>query len=102
MKIQNNYPNFRAHFSPYPHTTSEPKFFEMFRERTKKYPRLVLLQDDISYFGEDHFYLLKGNKVLAFGTAEYTRAVPDTLEGAVDKMVGIFNKLLKKADKKQI
>ena len=93
-----NSPNFGAKLYPYPNTITNPKVFEMFEERTKDFPKLILKQDDISYFNNDYFQLLRQDKpnLASHGYFSYTHNRPKTLEQIVDRLVNIFEKKKKK------
>ncbi len=92
-----NSPNFGAKLYPYPNTITNPKVFEMFEERTKDFPELILKQDDISYFNNDYFQILQQNKpnLKSHGYFSYTHNRPKTLEQIVDRLVNIFETLRK-------
>lgn len=90
--------NFGAKLYPYPNTITNPKVFEMFEERTKDFPKLILKQDDISYFKNDYFQLFHQDKpyITSHGYFSYTHNRPKTLEQIVDRLVNIFETLRKK------
>ena len=89
---------FKAKFSSYPKTITDPKVMEMFEQNTKNFPKLKLLQDDISYRKGDHFFLLdEKGRVLGFSEESFTNNYPRTLEGVVGRLVEIFDKLVKRA-----
>lgn len=96
MNIQKTNTNFGAKFYNYPNAYDHPDIAKGFEEATKQHPDLVLLQDSISYFEKDHFYLLKGNKVLGFDAVPFTkyRRYLSSSNDIVNKLVGIFNKML--------
>ena len=98
-KVQSsNSPIFGAKLYPYPNAITNPKVFEMFEERTKDFPKLILKQDDISYFKNDYFQLLREDKsnLISHGYFSYTHIRPKTLEQVVDRLVNIFETLRKK------
>ena len=97
-KIQSNDIAFNAKLYTYPKTTTVRQVFNSFEERTAKYPDLILKQDNISFFDEDQFLLLKENKVLAFGTYSYTNNHPKTLYACIDRYVKIFEDLILKTN----
>ena len=95
MKINSNNTNFGAKFYHYPHAYTAPDIAKGFEEATKEYPDYILLQDNISYFGEDQFYLLKGKDVTVFDTMSLTnRRRYLTNKDVVDKLVDLFYKML--------
>ena len=95
MKINSNNTNFGAKFYHYPHAYTNPEIAKGFEEATKEYPDYILLQDNISYFDEDQFYLLKGKNVTVFDTMSLTnRRKYLTNDDIVDKLVGLFHKML--------
>ena len=95
MKINSNDTNFGAKFYHYPHAYTAPDIAKGFEEATKEYPDYILLQDNISYFGEDQFYLLKGIDVTIFVTMSLTyRRRYLTNNDIVDKLVELFHKML--------
>lgn len=99
MKITStNSINFNAKLYPYPKTISNPKVFEMFEERTKNFPKLILKQDDISYYKNDYFQLLHQDKqnIISHGYFSYTHNRPKTLEQVIDRLVNIFETLREK------
>lgn len=86
--------NFCAKFYHYPNAYNHPEIAKGFEKATKEYPDYVLLQDQICYFGEDQFYLL-GKDVTVFDTMSLTnRRKYLTNDDIVDKLVGLFNKML--------
>ena len=89
--------NFQAELYTYPKTITNKKIFTEFAEKTKEYPSLALLQDDISFVGDDHFFLLEKNKVLNFKPMPYTknRAQYQTVDQIVNRFVEIFHILRK-------
>ena len=94
MNIQKTSTNFGAKFYHFPHAYTNPEIAKGFEKATKEYPNYVLLQDQISYFGEDQFYLL-GKNVTVFDTMSLTnRRKYLTNEDVVDKLVGLFHKML--------
>lgn len=95
MKINSNNTNFGAKFYHYPHAYTNPEIAKGFEEATKEYPDYILLQDNISYFGEAQFYLLKGKNVTVFDTMSLTnRRRYLTNNDIVDKLVELFHKML--------
>ncbi len=95
MKINSNNTNFGAKFYHYPHAYTNPEIAKGFEEATKEYPDYILLQDNISYFDEDQFYLLKGKDVAIFDTMSLTnRRKYLTNKDVVDKLVELFHKML--------
>ena len=87
--------NFCAKFYHYPNAYNHPDIAKGFELATKEYPDYVLLQDQISYFDNDQFYLLKKGEVLGFDTmalTKYRRYFSN--DDIVDKLVGLFNKML--------
>ena len=89
---------FKAKFSPYPKTITNPKVMEMFEANTKQFPNLKLLHDDISYRKNDSFFLLdEKGRVLGFSEESFTNNYPRTLGGVVDRLVEIFDKMVKRA-----
>ena len=95
MNIQKTSTNFGAKFYHYPHAYNHPDIAKGFEEATKEHPDMVLLQDNISYFDNDQFYLLKKGEVLGFDTmalTKYRRYFSNN--DIVDKLVGLFNKML--------
>ena len=95
MKINSNNTNFGAKFYHYPHAYTNPEIAKGFEESTKEYPDYILLQDNISYFDEDQFYLLKGKVVTIFDTMSLTnRRRYLTNNDIVDKLVELFHKML--------
>ena len=95
MKINSNNTNFCAKFYHYPHAYTNPEIAKGFEEATKEYPDYILLQDNISYFDEDQFYLLKGKDVTVFDTMSLTnRRKYLTNKDVVDKLVELFHKML--------
>lgn len=89
--------SFKAKLSTYPKTISNKVVYEKFEKETVSYPNLTLMQDDISYFGDDFFYLLEKGNVLACDSYSFTNNHPKTIEETVERFVVIFNKLLKKS-----
>lgn len=95
MKINSNNTNFGAKFYHYPHAYTNPEIAKGFEKATKEYPDYILLQDNISYFDEDQFYLLKGKDVAIFDTMSLTnRRKYLTNKDVVDKLVELFHKML--------
>lgn len=95
MKINSNNTNFGAKFYHYPHAYTNPEIAKGFEKATKEYPDYILLQDNISYFDEDQFYLLKGKDVTVFDTMSLTnRRRYLTNKDVVDKLVELFHKML--------
>lgn len=95
MKINSNNTNFGAKFYHYPHAYTNPEIAKGFEEATKEYPNYILLQDNISYFDEDQFYLLKGKDFAIFDTMSLTnRRKYLTNKDVVDKLVELFHKML--------
>lgn len=95
MKINSNNTNFGAKFYHYPHAYTNPEIAKGFEKATKEYPDYILLQDNISYFDEDQFYLLKGKDVTVFDTMSLTnRRRYLTNKDVVDKLVDLFHKML--------
>ena len=95
MKINSNNTNFGAKFYHYLHAYTNPENAKGFEEATKEYPDYILLQDNISYFDEDQFYLLKGKDVTIFDTISLTnRRRYLTNNDIVDKLVELFHKML--------
>ena len=95
MNIQKTSTNFGAKFYHYPHAYTNPEIAKGFEKATKEHPDMVLLQDNISYFDNDQFYLLKKGEVLGFDTmalTKYRRYFSNN--DIVDKLVGLFNKML--------
>lgn len=94
-KVENNNPNFGAKFYHYPNAYNHPDIAKGFEEATKEYPDMVLLQDYISYFDNDQFYLLKKGEVLGFDTMALTKYRHYfSNDDIVDKLVGLFHKML--------
>ena len=94
MNIQKTSTNFGAKFYHFPHAYTNSEIAKGFEKATKEYPDYVLLQDQISYFGEDQFYLL-GKNVTLFDTMSLTnRRRYLTNDDIVDKLVGLFHKML--------
>ena len=92
----NNNLGFKAEIHPYPHTISNKKVFEKFREKTADYPNWILKQDSISFAKEDGFYLINPkNQVVKFSTAAYTSKSKTSLDDCVDTLVKIFNSMVK-------
>ena len=78
----------------FPTRLTNPEIAKGFEKATREYPDYVLLQDQICYFGEDQFYLL-GKDVTVFDTMSLTnRRKYLTNEDIVDKLVGLFHKML--------
>ena len=90
MNIHKTNPSFGAKFYHFPHAYTNPEIAKGFEKATKEYPDYVLLQDQICYFGEDQFYLL-GKDVTVFDTMSLTHVV--------DKLVGLFHKMLENVRK---
>ncbi len=88
---------FDAKLRPYPNNISNSKVFELFEEKTKDFPNLILKQDDISYFKNDYFILLHQDKpnIVSHGYFSYTNNRPKTIESIVDRLVTIFDTLKK-------
>lgn len=95
MRISVNNSNFSAKFYPYPNTITDPKIFKMFEERTKCYPDFILKQDDISYFKNDYFMLVKKDKpnLVSHGYFSFTHNRPKNIENIIDRLEQIFDTL---------
>lgn len=92
--------NFCAKFYHYPNAYNHPDIAKGFELATKEYPDLVLLQDNISYFEDDYFYLLKDGKALGFDTMPLTKYRHYfSNNDIVDRLVKVFNKLLENKNK---
>lgn len=99
MLVSNNI-NFGAKFYNYPHAYNHPDIAKGFEEATKKYPDYILLQDNISYFGNDSFYLLKGKNILGYDSIALTNMRKYLSNNdVVNRLVTIFNKLLENQNK---
>ena len=94
--INNDKMTFQAKFYPYPNTLTNERYLKLFEERTKKYPKLILRQDNISYSGNDYFYLYDENKpsIQAHGFFSFTRNRPQNMEGFIKRLTEIFDTLL--------
>ena len=79
--------------------TEDSKVLKMFEEKTAKYPDLLLYQSHVRQYSKDEFDLVKKDfsALYSFDIAEYTSNLPETTEGCVNRLVEIFNNLVKKA-----
>lgn len=79
--------------------TSNEQVCKLFEQQTRQYPDLILIQDRISFFGEDHFFLFreKENKRLAFVTASFTNNHPKSIGDCAKRFVEIFHMALLEA-----
>ena len=96
MRIQSiNSTNFSANLWSYPNAITNTKIHELFAEKTKDFPKLILKQDDISYFKNDYLILLHQDKpnIVSHGYFSYTNNRPKTIESIVDRLVNIFDTL---------
>ena len=88
-------PNFKARYFAYNKSMTNPQVFKIFKEKTAKYPNLILKQNKISPFKDDTFLLIdQNNKVIRIETAPFTNRRPEKPKDIVHRLVSIFNKLL--------
>lgn len=99
IPINNNDTNFKAKFYAYPNTLNNIKYLELFEERTSKYPSLILKQNMISHYGNDHFQLFDDDEnnpnIISHGFFSFTRNRPENIDDFVSRLTEIFDTLYK-------
>ena len=71
--ISNNERIFQAKFEPYEIFSAPIEYLKLFEEKTKAYPNLTLVQEEISRHGSDYFILRQGNEGIAHGYFDFTK-----------------------------
>lgn len=97
-KIDNNYHTaFKAQIKL--KRIKDSTVLKMFEEKTSKYPDLLLYQSHVHPYAKDEFDLVKKDFSALYYSdiAEFTANLPETTEATVDRLVTIFNNMLKKA-----
>lgn len=87
---------FKAKYYPCTHHNGSSEILKNFEQRTSAFPNYELYQELHSYGGDDCFKLYKDGNILNTDFMPFTSQTFNSIEESVNRLVEIFEQMMKK------